>query len=60
MVEKAVGRHSPPLKGLCGVAQGNPLLPTIFNIGLDSIMSHWVAVVAEEEVGLEVLRWSIL
>ena len=35
------------------MTQGNPLSPKIFNIVVDAVMCHWVAVVSEEEAGPE-------
>ena len=47
MVAKSGGYNDPPSKVFRGVTQGNPLSPTIFNISMDAVMHHWVAVVAE-------------
>ena len=59
MVEKDVEFHGPPFKGFCGVAQGDPLSPKLFNIIMDSVMRHWLTVVSEEESGSEVLGRSM-
>ena len=54
-----VGRHyGIPLKGYHGVTQGDPLSPTIFNVDLDSIIRHWLAVVAATKEGREGLDLS--
>ena len=33
--------------GLYGVMQGDPLSPTIFNVVVDGLFRHWVAVMVE-------------
>ena len=38
-----------------GVIQGNPLYPTIFNMVVDTVIRHWVALVEGKEAGPEVL-----
>ena len=35
------------LRGFQGVTQGDPLSPTIFNLVVDVVVRHWVAVMAE-------------
>ena len=49
IVSKAGWYHAPPFKGFRGLAQGYPLLPTIFNITMDAVICHWVMTVAYEE-----------
>ena len=48
------------LKGYQGVAQGNPLSPTIVNVVVDSVSCHWVAVVTSSEAGTGVLGMMII
>ena len=43
MVERAVGYYRADFKGDRGVAQGDPLSPTIFNVVLDAVVRNWVA-----------------
>ena len=59
MVANARGYHDPPFKGFCRAIQGHPLSPTIFKVFVDTVMCHWVMVVAEEDVGPEGLGRSI-
>ena len=40
-------------KGYRSVTQGYPLSPTIFNMLVDSVIRHWVMVVAPTEAGAE-------
>ena len=35
------------------MTQGNPLYPNIFNVVVDAVVRHWVAVVVEREDGPE-------
>ena len=51
MVSNADGYFGRPLKGYRGVTQGNPLYPTIFNVVVDSVIRHWVTVVAPTDAG---------
>ena len=44
---------------ICGVTQGNPLPPTLFNIVIDAVIRHWVTVVEPNEDGRERLGVSI-
>ena len=34
-------------KGAWGVAQGDPLSPTIFNAVVDAVVQHWVTMVLD-------------
>ena len=38
-------------KGYHGVTQGDPLPPTLFNVVVDTVIRHWVTVVAATEEG---------
>ena len=49
-----------PLKEYHGMTQGNPLSPTLFNMAVDTVICHWVTVVALTEDGMEGLGLSIL
>ena len=42
-----------PFKGYRRVTQGDPLSPTILNMGAYAVIRHWVALVVGEEVELE-------
>ena len=59
MVAKAGGYHFPHFKGYRNVTQVDPLSPMIFNVVVDTVIYHWVMVVAAEEVGAGVLGASI-
>ena len=56
MVAWSSGYSGGPFKFKCGMTQGNPLSPMIFNVVVDAVLHHWVSVVAEAdgEVGPEV------
>ena len=41
------------------MTQGNTLLPTIFNMVVDTVILHWVTVVADTEAGAEGLGASL-
>ena len=45
MVAKAGGYFRSLFKGYQGVAQGDPLSPTIFKVVVDAVTRHWVTVV---------------
>ena len=47
MVAKAGGYYRAAFKGARGVTQGYPLPPTIFNVVVDAVVRHWVAVMVE-------------
>ena len=40
-VNREGGYYSEPLRGERGVTQGDPLLPTIFNVVVDTVVCHW-------------------
>ena len=42
MVERAGVYYGTGFKGARGVTQGDPLSPTIFNVVVDTVVSHWV------------------
>ena len=41
MVCRATGFYGALFKARCGVTQGNPLSPTIFNLMIDTIVREW-------------------
>ena len=47
MVERAGGYYGTYFKGDKGVTQGDPLSPTIFNVVVNFVVRHWVAVMVE-------------
>ena len=47
MVARAGGYYGAALKGACGVTQGDPLSPTIFNVVVDAVVRQWVTVMVE-------------
>ena len=47
MVERAGGYYRAAFKGACGVTQGDPPPPTIFNLVADAVARHWVEVMLE-------------
>ena len=49
MVERVGGYYGTAFRGERGVTQGNPLSPTIFNVVVDAVVRHWVAVMVEGE-----------
>ena len=51
MVARAGGYYREPSCGEKGVTQGDPLLPTIFNVVVDAVVYHWESLVAEREGG---------
>ena len=53
MVAMDGGCFGMPIKGYHGVAQGDPLSPTVFNVVGDAIIRHWVTLVAPTEDGWE-------
>ena len=44
MVERVGGYYGADFKGDKGVTQGNSLSPTIFNVVVNAVVRHWVAV----------------
>ena len=48
MVARAGGYYGEAFKGARGVTQGDPLSPTIFNVVIDVVVRHWVAMALEE------------
>ena len=59
MVARAGGYFGLPLKGYCGMTQGDPLSPTLFNVVVDAFIRHWVTVVDPTKEGMEGLGLSI-
>ena len=48
MVERAGGYYGAGFKEYQGVTQEDPLSPTIFNVVVDEVVRHWLAVMAED------------
>ena len=46
MVDHAGGYYRESFQGFQGVIQGDPLIPTIFNLVVDAVVCHWVSLVA--------------
>ena len=42
MVARAGGYYGEAFKGARGVTQGDPLLPTIFNVVVDAVVRPWI------------------
>ena len=61
MAAKSGGHYGTAFQIHHGVTQGNPLSPTIFNMVVDTVIRHWVAVVGGPQEGsiLEGLGTSI-
>ena len=53
MVASTGGYYDPPLKGYHGVTQEDPLTTTLFKMVMDSVIRHWVMVVAATMEGKE-------
>ena len=51
MAAKAGGCYGPTFQSHCGLTQGDPLSPTIFNMVIDSVIRHWVKVVRGPQEG---------
>ena len=51
MVARSGVYFGTPLKGQRRVTQGKTLCPTILNVMVDTVLRHWVSVVAETEGG---------
>ena len=47
MVSWAGGYYWTEFQGTCGVTQGQPLSPTIFNVVVDAVVRHWVTVMVD-------------
>ena len=47
MVAMTGGYYGAAFQGARGVTQGDPLSSTIFNVVVDAVVQHWVAVVVE-------------
>ena len=56
---RAGGYFFLPFKRYHGMNQGDPLPPKLFNVVVDSIIHHWVTVVAKIEEGPEGIGMSI-
>ena len=57
MVAQAGGCYGLPFHGERGVTQGDPLLPTIFNVVVDAVVRYWESLVVGETGGHQRLRW---
>ena len=51
MVTRTGSYYSTLFKGHRGVTKGDTISPTIFNMVVDSVICHWVTLVAGEEAG---------
>ena len=60
MVAKASGYFGRPFKGYLGVAQGDPLSPTISNVVVDAVINQWVTAVTPTEAGTGILVLTII
>ena len=60
MVFRCGGYFRRLFKGYRGVTQVNPLSPTIFNVVVDAVISHWVTVVTPTDVGMGLLGLKII
>ena len=47
MLSRAGGYYGTAFRGERGVTQGDPLSSTIFNVVVDAVVKHWVAVMVE-------------
>ena len=57
MAYRASGHYDRPFRARCGVTQGRPLSPTIFNLVVDAIVREWVRGLWEEhDLGFEDVR----
>ena len=54
MVGRAGGYYGPPFHGEIGVTQGDPLLPTIFNVVVEAVVRHWESLLVAERDGGEI------
>ena len=48
-VARPGGYFGPPFNDQCGVTQGDPLSLTVVNVMVDTVLRHWVSVVAATE-----------
>ena len=48
MVARAGGYYGTGFKGARGVTHGDPLSPTILNVVVGAVVSHWVALAVED------------
>ena len=48
MIARSGGYYGDAFKGARGVAQGNLLSPTIFNVVVDAVFRHWVTMKLDE------------
>ena len=51
MMAQAGGCYGSSFHREIGVAQGDPLLPTIFNVVVDAVVRHWESLVEERGRG---------
>ena len=51
MVERAGEYYGENFRGERGLTQGEPMLPTIFNLVVDAVVRHWKSLVAEQKGG---------
>ena len=47
MMARAGGYYRMAFQGACGVTQGDPLSPNIFNVVVYAVARHWVTVMVE-------------
>ena len=48
MVLRTGGYYREPFHGERGLTQGDPLLPTIFNVVVDTVVRHWESLVVKK------------
>ena len=51
MVARVGGYYIEPFHGERGITHDEQLLPTIFNVVVDTVVRHWESLVAEREGG---------
>ena len=54
MVARAGGYCRALFCGERGVTQGDPLLPTIFNVMVDAVVCHWESLLVAEREGVDI------
>ena len=59
MVAKAGGKSGPPFKGHLGVTQCDHFYPKCFKVVVESVIRHWVMVLAPMDSGAEGLGETI-